>query len=264
MIEHEHQENIIKALRDRLQVTYLSFQTHGKEHHAQLEIQFKEIATKLCLICCAYFESKGMNSYLQDFKIEMRSFLDNDNKLFQATRFDEQLGQYFSVFDDKIDDYLNAFPAFSSLDFIMKRPGLKYLEHILENTHIVLNAMGVIPQKETEISRNMKFICEVTFPDTQFLGEPFVKAAKCYKPDLLIPSLNVAVEYKYAKTKQRLINTIDEILADVKGYSDHSTYKLFYAVFYVNANIISRQRFSEIWREKGFPKNWKGVLVTGN
>jgi len=38
---------------------------------------------------------------------------------------------------------------------------------------------------------------------------------------------------------------------------------LFYAVFYVKAGSVPSQRFTEVWKEKGFPKNWKGILVTG-
>ena len=103
------------------------------------------------------------------------------------------------------------------------------------------------------------------FPkDALFPSEPFIQTAKCYIPDILIPSLNCAIEYKYAPTLEKLTRTMDEILIDVNGYSNHDIYKLFYAVFYVKPGIIIKRRFDQIWSEKQFPDNWKGILVYGN
>ncbi len=52
-------------------------------------------------------------------------------------------------------------------------------------------------------------------------------------------------------------------LIDVKGYANNPTYKLFYAVFYVQPGIWVRKRFEEVWKQKEFPENWKGIFVEG-
>jgi hypothetical protein len=94
----------------------------------------------------------------------------------------------------------------------------------------------------------VKTFCDVTFPKAKLDGgfHPFYSNAKCYKPDILIPTLNCAIEYKFARTEATLVKTIEQILIDVKGYAGHPIYKYFYAVFYVKSGIISKNRFDEI------------------
>jgi hypothetical protein len=56
---------------------------------------------------------------------------------------------------------------------------------------------------------------------------------------------------------------VSQILIDVVGYSNHPTYKLFYAVFYVKPGICSEKRFNIIWEGYKFPNNWKPIFIIG-
>jgi hypothetical protein len=264
MFDFEHQENLIKQLLSRLDELFTHMQTPGMfMSEDEVDSGFRIVSKKAYIACCAYIEAKGLHSYLQDFKLDIQPAINDDKQLFQGTEYNEALGQSFSVIVDRFYAYLSVFFAFGDISFVHKRPGLKYLEYILHNTSTILNKMSVNPDSETKIYNAVKFVCEVTFPDHESTTDSFIKKAKCYRPDILIPSLNCAVEYKYAADERGLANTIDQILVDTKGYESHSVYKLFYAVFYVPAGVLSNQRFNEIWDEKSFPKNWKGILVTG-
>jgi hypothetical protein len=48
---------------------------------------------------------------------------------------------------------------------------------------------------------------------------PVPKIFKTYKPDIGVPSLMVAAEYKFIDSHQEAKNALDEIYADMKGYS---------------------------------------------
>jgi len=263
MFDFEHQENLIKRHLNTLDEFYTHMQAPMMYSEEEAIRIFKKVAKQTYTACCAYFESKGLLNYLKDFQSDILPALSDENQLLEGTAYDEALGQSFSVLIDRFLDYLNVFFAFGDISFIHQRSGLKYLEHILRSTPIILNKMGVAADSETKIYNAVKFVCEVTFPDHESTTDSFVKKAKCYRPDVLIPSLNCAVEFKYATDERMLVNTIDQILVDVKGYDNQPVYKIFYAVFYVTVGVLSNERLTEIWEEKGFPKNWKGIMVSG-
>jgi len=148
-------------------------------------------------------------------------------------------------------------------EVLLNKTGITYLEQILASTAVIAKDLGKTPQNEKEVYESVRVVCKATFTSATFPTDSFQKTAKCYRPDILIPSLNCAVEYKYAITEKELNETIDQILIDVAGYAGHPTYKLFYAVFYVTVGACTAGRFHEIWKEKGFPDNWKGILVAG-
>ena len=79
----------------------------------------------------------------------------------------------------------------------------------------------------------------------------------------MIPELYTAVEYKYAADEQRLKSTIEQIAADVKGYTGDKDYSVFYAVFYVTEDFWGQNKFSKVWDDQGFPKNWIPIYIVG-
>ncbi len=176
----------------------------------------------------------------------------------------QEIGEYSSHLIGKYRHFLSLFTPFADDGYLIVRTGIIYLEHILESTAVIIKDLGKQPTSETQVSNELKFVCKAVFPNAQFPNFTFQQTAKCYKPDIILPSLNCAVEYKYAQNEKVLTDTIDEILIDVKGYNDHPTIKTFYAVFYVLPGIWSKQRFDEVWKEKHFPQNWKAIFVEGN
>ena len=225
-----------------------------------LEDNFFETGKLLYNICLAYFETQNLSNYLQRFERNMESVIQNRKKMLDNGYQDDA----YSIFLGQIWEYMHPFPVFHNNDEeLLSRIGLLYLEHILASTGVIIRDLGKVPKTETEVYNSVKIVSKATFKSAQFPTEAFVKTAKCYKPDILIPSLNCAVEYKYATDEKELNKTMDEILIDVVGYAHNRVYKVFYAVFYVAPATCTQDRFKVLWDEKEFPDNWKGILVEG-
>ena len=88
----------------------------------------------------------------------------------------------------------------------------------------------------------------------------FIKTAQEYKPDILIPELKTAIEYKYAKSENRLKAIIDQIYADAANYTNDDDYLKFYAVFIIDGNFWAPPKCEAVWKEKNFPPNWIGIF----
>lgn len=229
------------------------------------EDRFKDTGENVFKLCIAYLENKRMPEYLKRFVAELEPFLNDRTKTFSGSYHEESDGVY-SDYTAKFWSYMSVFQFLGDNDYeaLLKRTGITYLENILESTGVIINELGITPDSETKVYKAVKILTQASFPNATFPTQSFQRTAKCYIPDILIPSLNCAVEYKYAESETRLIETIDQILVDVKGYDKHPTYKIFYAVFYVKPGIWTKSRFDEVWKEKEFPDNWKGILVIGN
>lgn len=227
-----------------------------------LEDTFKYLAGKVYLSILAYVEHMGLTEHHKTCREELTVFL-KDKKSLLDSGYYAPSGDEYSKFIEKCWMLLSPFSEFNeeSDDKMLKKTGLIYLEHILNSTAVIIKALRGNPTSETAVYSAVKIVISSTFPDANHPSESFQKTAKCYKPDILIPSLNCAVEYKYAKDEKTLIKTIDEILIDVEGYRNNRIYKNFYAVFYVKSGIWTSARFDAVWKEKEFPENWKGIMV---
>lgn len=231
---------------------------------SDLEDSFEFLADRVYKMCIAYFETKGLNEYVKTFKKELLPKIKDKEKLLFGT-FNQENAEVYSDLTSNFWSYLLAFPKFSDNDneLLLKRTGITFLENILESTGVIIKELNKSPRSENQVYESVKVVSQATFPSASFPSQSFQKTAKCYIPDILLPTLNCAVEYKYAETERKLIETIDQILIDVKGYDNNPVYKLFYAVFYVKPGIWTKTRFDEVWKEKEFPENWKGIFVIG-
>lgn len=278
-IEAKFIENRLKKLLYEMDSTFSDFQSKeevninatGPEFYDNYEQicehqeRFAYLADHVFKMCLVYFEIKNVTYYIDLFKDEIRPFLDNkDGQLFSST-FNEGNAEFYCDCTAKFWSFLQPFEAFNGndIEILLKRTGISFLENILESTAVVIKELDITPTTETQVYKAVKILTSATFPSASFPSQSFQKTAKCYIPDILIPSLSCAIEYKYADNEIKLIDTIDQILVDVKGYDKHQIYKLFYAVFYVKPGICTKARFDVVWKEKEFPENWKGILVIG-
>ncbi|ENM5752220.1 hypothetical protein V4V53_004047 [Vibrio mimicus] len=140
---------------------------------------------------------------------------------------------------------------------------LKVLETVLNNTAVIIHKSGKKPTSEANVYNAVKDVLAPVFPSSMEPNGRFVKIAKNYFPDILIPEIKAAVEYKYAESENKLKTTIEQVCADVLGYSGNSEYEYFYAVFYVKKDFWGQEKFQAVWRENKFPVNWKGIYVVG-
>jgi len=238
------------------------FEQEVQEDIEEIYLKFNQKIQDIYLIIIAYLDDRKNVELLALFKANLSHIFESDYNSIQRI-FDDDAGEeyFFSPDLHKIKRFLNAYRGFDTKanEYI----GLVYLENILSNTAVILKELNTKPKNEAAVYNGVKHVISSTFKDYIGLTESFYKEAKHYKPDILIPSLSTAIEYKFARDKTRLIKTIEEILIDVQGYSDHNLYKIFYAVFYVSPGIITDSRFKIIWIGYKFPSNWIPILVIG-
>lgn len=255
---------------DRSHYDYMMFNEYGTPdfsklsqeecHDYETEEQEKEesliyMAEKLLPLVQAYIEAKHLPNYYNAFLAEITPFYETKRKILSDT------GDMDSKLMHVYRKYLDAFDDFYIID---ARKEFDILENILNSTATLLKDFGIQPKSEPEVYKPMIQICKTAFPDNKDCSHyKFQQTAKCYNPDILIPSLECAVEFKYVNDEKELNRTMDEILADVEGYKGNPSYSVFYAVFYAANSICSPKRFNCMWAEKHFPGNWKGIYVQG-
>ena len=254
---------------DRSHYDYMMFKEYGipdlsklsQEERYDYEMEEQErkesliyMAEKLLPLVQAYIEAKHLPNYYNAFLAEITPLYEN-KKILSATKdMDSELVYVYRK-------YLDAFDDFS---IIGARKEFEILENILDSTATLLKDFGIQPKSEPDVYKPMIKICKTAFPDNKDCSHyKFHQTAKCYNPDILIPSLECAIEFKYVNDEKELNRTMDEILADVEGYKGNPSYSVFYAVFYAANSICSPQRFNSMWAEKHFPENWKGIYVQG-
>lgn len=224
---------------------------------------FREYAGMVLKLIFSYVEQKGQPLFLAEIMNTLKPLID-PQRIMEEYDNRSAVGIQNSFLHEAWA-FLSAYENFGTNDLshLMHRTGISYLETILRNTAVIINHRNITPKNETDVYKAVADVCKAVYPGSANLTSPFIKIAGEYKPDVLIPALNCAIEYKYAKTEAKLKATIEGILGDVQNYSDHPDYKLFYAVFYVKPDIWGAQKFEEVWKQNNFPENWKGVYVVG-
>ena len=137
-------------------------------------------------------------------------------------------GEPYNIFLVNLSQFLSPLDVLGDSSRYLKLSGVQYLEVILRNTATIIHKSGIKPKSETEVYNAVKHVLEAVFPSAKPGAKSnFVKTAQGYKPDILLPELSAAVEYKYAADEGKLKNVIAQISDDVKGYTGDSDYKLF-------------------------------------
>lgn len=232
------------------------------ENFMGIQQQYEETIRKLsnCIYC--YLDLNESKEYLKIFKNKIIPKISNHKELYTSDNglYGEELT---GKLVNEIWEFLCPFEFIEAdeIDIYLQRSGIVYLENILKNTDVIIKNTSKTPNSEREVYDSVKNIINCIFPKSKNPKTNFIKTAKQYYPDVLIPELAAAIEFKYAKDENTLKKVIDEISIDQKGYTGDKDYKIFYAVFYVTQKIWTDEKFKEIWKEKNFPKNWKGFYV---
>ncbi|EGR1559698.1 TPA: hypothetical protein NJ560_004496 [Vibrio parahaemolyticus] len=225
---------------------------------------YKYTIKSLYMAVVYYLDSNNLNNYLNVF---YKTFGKNPNspKYLEDFEIDHYWsGELYSVFLHKLLQFLSVFEFMESDSDRYKRlSGIRYLETVLKSTASIISKSGENPSTETQVYNAVKNTLEAIFPSSKSPKSNFIKTAKEYKPDILIPELFTAVEYKYAKDESKLKATIEQISADVIGYTGDKDYNIFYAVFYVTEDFWGLEKFNRVWQEHKFPSNWLPVYIVG-
>jgi hypothetical protein len=236
----------------------------AQEISQQLEEQFIFLTNRAYMSGLVFFELQKLSELRSEFMAEMGDILQDREKVL-ASGFAEDAGEEYSKTLQILNNYFSPFAEFiENAEMEQHRlSGRIYMEIILRNTAQILRFMSVQPTREEHVYNAVKIVLTSTFPKYLEPTFPFLKEAKEYKPDILLPSLETAIEYKYAENEKELNKTIDQIMEDVRGYSEHHQYNHFYAVFYVTVGQVGQERFDVLWNSKKFPSNWHPIFIQG-
>jgi hypothetical protein len=136
------------------------------------------------------------------------------------------------------------------------------LRQILMGTSKLIADRKLVPKNEAEVRREIYATLLHVFPDT-VRELPIPQVSKTYKPDIGIPHLQVAVEYKFCDTENELKKCLEGIYADTKGYTGSNDWTHFLAVLYCTGAFMTEAQLREEERRVGMPASWELLLVTG-
>ncbi len=224
---------------------------------------FKRLLESLYLSTVCLLDSLNLKTYLELFFEKFGRPFDLNSAV---EKYEIDIDSYdyaYNVFLRDLRHFLNPIGVVGERERYLWHSGVHYLENVLKNTASIIHKLKKVPTSETELYKSVKFAVEAVFPSSTTAKSAFSHTAQEYKPDILIPELNAAVEYKYAVDEAKLKATIAQIADDVKGYTGDFRYHLFYAVFYVKHDFWGEEKFKVAWSEKKFPKNWRAFWVVG-
>ena len=247
---------------------YTSTESKQEENYLYKEVELKDSfehkAKTVYKLIITYLESLNLREYLNDFKNEFSKLFIDSHELFES-KINNDIAEIYSMAVSRFWQFLSPFEFSqqSYIDKLLKQTGVIYLERILRNTQVILNHIKTIPTSEPQVYKAVKFVIQAAFPSALEPTSGFFKSFKNYEPDILIPEIHTAVEYKYADDDKKLKAQIEQVIADTKGYTGDTNYEIFYAVFYVTSDFWGIDKFENVWKEMEFPKNWKGIYIVG-
>ena len=158
-----------------------------------------------------------------------------------------------------LDDFREFLSSFSEFDYeALGKNKTNKLKLIIENTIPIIEKTNTKVKNEASIYNTVKWFIEIVYPTTKRLNKSsFIKKFKTYHPDILIPEISSAVEYKYIKKGENIGKYIDELKIDSGGYTEDSDYKYFYAVVvFEDKSELNPGAFKNGIEEQNFPETW--------
>lgn len=227
------------------------------DHKTWLYYGTRSLYFKICL----FLELKNANAYLTMFKTKFELVIYDMQKTMKSRGGLYNDSEPSMIIHDEFREFLSAFSEFD-YNFLNKAETNK-LRQILENTNSIIAKTKTTITNETSIYTPVKWLTEIIYPNTKSLGKArFIKKFSTYHPDILVPEISSAVEYKYIRTGDNPSTYIDQIKTDADNYEGDPEYKFFYAiVFYETKSDINPEAFKAAVNEKKFPENWTIIAL---
>ena len=276
--EIKYLESQIKEFRDSIsnqhskKVMAFEFEYFEEEYPGWTDDWLVENIKNLYLMTMTYFELKGVSFVKESFKNIYENLLKGKEKypLLIEAMIDPEETVPELVFLTELRNHLRGFEAFRYIPRNEHPREEVKLISILRNTGVIVSKLnGLIgqthTQKEADIYNKVKLILEFYYHSIKGAKSAFIGRFKHYKPDILIPELKTAIEYKYIDSEQKNIDDyIDQIHVDSINYVNDSNYDHFIAVIYIeNVVIATPEAIQNAWNNKRFSKNWR-LIISGN
>jgi len=205
---------------------------------------------------CLFLELKNVPLYYKMFVDKFQPIIDNKNKVTKGRGPLYTEGEPSMIIHDDFREFLRSFQEFNTDYF--KKIEVNKLKQILENTNSIIVKTNTTVTNETSIYTPVKWFVEIVYPTMRSLGKArFIKKFSTYHPDILIPEISSAVEYKYIRKGARVETYLDQIKTDADNYEGDVEFKFFYAIIYFeDKSEINPAGFKQAVIEKKFPENW--------
>lgn len=210
---------------------------------------------------CVYYEMLGLFNLLAEFKAELSPVMQDDGSLVEQYKSEEDEPYFIQplVVLTRIQSFLIPFNAFSKN--AKKNNELETVINILQSASQIIKRTKIKPLTETAISKEVRWVLDFYFNDTKSVNTRFIKKHKVYYSDLVIPSLETAVEFKLVKQKKVIDVYLDQLIEDATNYTNDPSYTNFIAVLCLDNSTIVEKSVRFAWHERKFPPNWKLILV---
>lgn len=262
-LENEIKKRIASISHEHFQYTMNIQMTGYEEEYPGWTIDWiRSGLQNLYLLVAAYIESRKMPGLLQVFLKRFENTITDNKKLIE----DELPHPEGEVELKVLSEYKKFLDIFKTFDFReLKEDETKKLTSILRNSGHIVNRLKVKIRTEPDIYKQVKWIIDLYYPSSRNKNKAaFIQNFKTYNPDILIPELRTAIEYKYLKDNSDNIDDfIDQVRTDANNYVDDYRYDTFFAVMYISDPAIATPESIQVaWDAKRFPDNWS-LVITG-
>lgn len=206
-----------------------------------------------------FIEMKNYPLYLSMFTSKFGSYIDDSKRVKKVHDPFSAESDPSMIILDEFREFLSAFSEFSAYEKIRTNKLLSILSH----TNAMLLKTNTTITNETSIYDVMKWFIEIVYPRTLRLKKArFSDKFTHYEPDILVPEISCAVEYKYVRTGQNISTYLNQLKNDAENYKGDVNYRFFYAVVYFQDKTdLNQEAFKVGVAEKGFPDNWMIIAV---
>lgn len=208
-----------------------------------------------------YLEGKGLVQYIQTFKDKFGLMIEDEENILKSISLHPEGEEELYI----LDSFRRFLEPFKSFNYRQKQENeLLKLTPILHNTGFIIENSKAGISNESDIYKQVKWVLELYYPSVRRKNRAsFIQQFKTYEPDILIPELKTAIEYKYlAKASGNMDEYLDQLKVDSTNYVSDYRYEIFFAVIYIeNIAIATPESIEVAWNSKQFPRNWKLVVA---
>lgn len=255
----------IQEIIEKENYDYYAFQQDEEGYSALMDDKYADSIIywmkRLYLCILVYLELRGLNQYLSKFRDKFEESIEASSEILKRIPVDDEHSIYSItpplLMLENFQLYLAPFVGLSeSAEHLFEND---LLINILKSTKQILTKNKVTPSNEAEIYREVKWVLDFYF-DTRKAVSRFIKKHTNYKPDILIPEIKTAIEYKFVRDSANVDTYLDQLIVDARVYTDDPGYSKFVAVLCLENSILPEGNVLQAWKERKFPSNW--IIVT--
>lgn len=253
-IERSIRDYRFKASHSFYASYYNEVDIEGEDH--DLVVYYMQQLYHLIL---AYLEAKGLQKFADHFRTRFESKILNPKEIMKSTHVGEEYEPDLTMLSD-FDAFLSPFKAFDKN--AKSDEEINRLMDVLKSTTHIVKGMGGTITNEASIYNPVRWVIKIYYPGARKGQGKFTGVFQYYNPDILIPELKTAVEYKFIRVGESVDKYLDQIVSDAKNYDEDQRYDNFIAVVCLeSAAIATEKQVRTAWVGKKFPQNWDLAVV---